>query len=629
MRSGRILFLLIIFASGFKGVEFPDSQYFQFPINPGKVNFLAGTMGELRRGHFHGGIDVKTAGQTGLPIYAAADGYISRISISPTGYGKRLNVTHPNGYITVYAHLEKFSPELENMALNMQYEKESYRIDYFPKKLEFPVKKGEIIAFSGNSGFSAAPHLHFEIRDEKNRQLNPLEFGFTEVLDSAPPIIQALKVIPKSASTQIDGSGVPKELRCYRNSSSGSYYIKDTLKVSGPFALEFKGYDKMSGNWNRTGIQAYNLYLDGKEVFSAKINSLPVLLTRFINLHVDFPSLVTRNRWFHRVHKETGNLLPFYRSNGKQGIVELEDAKPHELSFELIDAMGNKSKGSFYFRNDKTDKQAIEMGATPKDSLAFECKRWKYFLKIMTRGKSQDTPLYLYSGNLKFELEPSYVEQGQLVHLWDLRKMILDSITLGDQSKRFDHKVLVPPAVEFSFFSDDLQIDFFRKSLFDTVVLKLDRDSSSIELANYLTPLRAPIKVTWTISDTSFGRANSHAYILYGKTMDFVGGYWKDDKLVFTTKSFGKFTVAKDTVKPSIRYLGNRWGRLRFKIEDRMSGIKNYRGELNGEWIMMEFDAKKSILVSRRKEEIGAFQGDFKLVIEDQAGNKNEFIKKY
>ena len=141
--------------------------YYFFPINPGSQSYLAGTVGEIRSSHFHTGIDVKTGGQIGLPIYAAADGYIFRMKISTGGYGHSLYMAHPNGTYTVYAHLDKFQIGLEKYARARQYEEESYDIEAFPKKDVFYFKQGDIIGYSGNTGSSSGPHLHFEIRGQR------------------------------------------------------------------------------------------------------------------------------------------------------------------------------------------------------------------------------------------------------------------------------------------------------------------------------------------------------------------------------------------------------------------------------------------------------------------------------
>ncbi len=629
MRLNRFLFLSILALFGFRAEE-TTLPKLHFPINPGQQNFLAGTMGELRRGHFHGGIDVKTLGQTGLPIYAAEDGYISRVSVSPGGYGRRLNIKHDNGYITVYAHLQKFAPDLEEFTLDKQYEIESFRLDYFPKKHEFPVKKGEIIAFSGNSGYSAAPHLHFEVRDKYNQQINPLEFGFIEVQDSTPPIFQRIRFVPKGPNSKINGLLNSKEFSVKFKNLKEGYYLKDTVNLEGPFGIEFKGYDKMSGNWNRTGIQGYRLLVDGKETFNAKINYLPVLLTRYINLHIDYETLVRRNKWFHKVFKDQGNKLPFYSSETGSGMVNFNDSKNHTITLLLEDAKGNETKCEIQAKNVLTKaKQAIDVPIHTEFEQKLEKKRIGHFLKIKASGNYETEILSVYSGSLTIKQKPNFIESDAYVYLWDLGEMIPDSARLGEKILSFNVKDQIPPGIEHSYFSSNLQIDFLRKSLYDTFFLELISDSSSIQIGPYVEPLRSPIKVARTFSDTSFGRNKTFAYLNYGKENSFVGGYWKDNKLTFSTKNLGRFVFLPDTIPPKIKYLGNKWNRLRFKVQDDLSGLKKIEAHLNGEWVLMEFDAKNSKLVSRFKNQNKAIKGEFELILEDMAGNKEKFNKIY
>src|SRR5690606_4142631 len=149
-----------------------------FPVKPGQQNFLSGTMGEIRPNHFHGGIDIKTGAEIGWPIYAAADGYVSRYKASTYGYGNVIYLTHPNGLVTVYAHLDRFAEPIAGYMLRKQYENQSYELELKPEKDIFKFKKGDIIGYGGNTGGSGGPHLHFEIRDSNHTQYNPLRFKF-------------------------------------------------------------------------------------------------------------------------------------------------------------------------------------------------------------------------------------------------------------------------------------------------------------------------------------------------------------------------------------------------------------------------------------------------------------------
>ena len=147
-------------------------DYFQSPLEIPLI--LSGTFAELRSNHFHSGLDIKTQQQSGLKVMAAASGFVSRIKVSHFGYGKALYITHPNGYTTVYAHLQNFNPEIDAYIKHRQYKNESYEIELFPKAGELLVNNGDIVAYSGNTGGSGGPHLHFEIRNKQEHPMNPM-----------------------------------------------------------------------------------------------------------------------------------------------------------------------------------------------------------------------------------------------------------------------------------------------------------------------------------------------------------------------------------------------------------------------------------------------------------------------
>src|SRR5687768_17785594 len=179
-------------------IKFAGEETYLYPIRPGLPGSLAGTMGELRTTHFHSGIDIRTDNIIGLPVLASKSGYISRVTVSPSGYGNVLYITHPNGHTTLYAHLDKFSGALAKFVLEEQYKRKTANVDLFFQPNEFKVTRGDTVALSGNSGSSGGPHLHFDIRDANNYALNPLQVEeFSEIVDNLPPTIEkiALKTL--------------------------------------------------------------------------------------------------------------------------------------------------------------------------------------------------------------------------------------------------------------------------------------------------------------------------------------------------------------------------------------------------------------------------------------------------
>ena len=185
---------------GYSQGPYPKN-YFSSPI-PDSLLQLAGNFGEIRPNHFHAGLDIRTANQEGMKILAVADGYVSRIKISATGYGKCLYITHPNGFVSVYGHLKSYNDSIGKFAKAAQYALELFEIEVFPKENELPVKKGQLVALSGNTGGSSGPHLHFEMRDEKTESaINPLLFGYN-VKDNIKPVIKALYLYQFDLQTQ-------------------------------------------------------------------------------------------------------------------------------------------------------------------------------------------------------------------------------------------------------------------------------------------------------------------------------------------------------------------------------------------------------------------------------------------
>ncbi len=273
-----ILISTTFFVFGQGDISTYPTNYFSNPLDIPLV--LSGTFGELRTNHFHAGIDIKTEQKEGLKVIAAAGGYVSRIKVSLWGYGKVLYVTHPNGYTSVYAHLQKFNDRIESYVKKQQYKKESYEIHLFPKAGELPVTKEEILAFSGSTGGFVGPHLHFEIRDTKTEKpINPFYFGF-EVKDSKKPRINSLMGYSLTENTHINNVNVPVQLS-YRKLENGNY-LASTIKAFGEIGFGVNVYDQLDGAYNKNGLYSLSLAVNGKTVHEFRATSFSFYETKYI-----------------------------------------------------------------------------------------------------------------------------------------------------------------------------------------------------------------------------------------------------------------------------------------------------------------------------------------------------------
>jgi hypothetical protein len=261
MIKSLITFFLIITQVIFAQNPYPQ-DYFRNPLDIPLV--LAGTFAELRSNHFHSGMDIKTQHKEGFKVYAAARGYVSRIKVSHWGYGKALYITHPNGYTTVYAHLQKFSPKIEAYIKKLQYKKESFEIEVFPSLLELLIDTDEVVAYSGNTGGSSAPHLHFEIRDKKERPINPMLFGI-EIKDTRPPTIISVYGYPIGESSHINQTNEIVKLRLVPQ-ENGDYTV-ESIKAYGTIGFGINTYDRQDFAANKNGVKKIQSFYIGNKNF--------------------------------------------------------------------------------------------------------------------------------------------------------------------------------------------------------------------------------------------------------------------------------------------------------------------------------------------------------------------------
>ncbi|WP_159947817.1 M23 family metallopeptidase [Polaribacter septentrionalilitoris] len=361
------LFLVFILFLGFKGIcqEKYPKNYFRNPLNIPIV--LAGTFGELRSNHFHSGIDIKTQGKEGFKIYAAADGYVSRIKVAQFGFGKALYINHPNGYTTVYAHLSKYAKDIQEYVKAIQYKKESYATgNLFFKEAKFPVKKGQLIAYSGDTGSSGGPHLHYEIRDTKSEHvINPLFFGL-KVADAKPPVFQSIKVYPLNNSSRVNHQNrdfiIP-----IKNIAKGKY-VADRISASGSIGFGISTFDRLNLAPNKNGIYSLEMLVNGKRFYYHDVETFSFSESKFINLHIDYQHYKKYRRRYQKTYKETQNKLSTYHDLINNGKINVKNGFTYSVEIIAKDFAGNTTS----IKIPVSGKKSNSIFSKPKDSTNFK-----------------------------------------------------------------------------------------------------------------------------------------------------------------------------------------------------------------------------------------------------------------
>ena len=315
-------------------------HYFEAPL---KIPiYLSGTFGELRSNHFHSGIDIKTQGKEGIPIYAPADGFVSRIKVKQYGFGKALYIDHPNGFTTVYAHLKKYAPKIQEYVKKTQYEKQSYYTgNLFPSEDKFPVKKGDLIGFTGNSGSSGGPHLHYEIRDTKTEHIiNPLLFGLT-VKDDIKPIIKNLYAFPLNDNARIN-KACKKTIIPIKKIDSGLYKA-NTTNANGLIGFGIETYDQQNGTYNKNGIYSLEMQVNGTRVYYHDVETFSFAESKYINLLIDYETYGKHKKRIQKTHKVDANPLSLYKDLIDAGKITISNSENYMIEIIAKDILGNTS----------------------------------------------------------------------------------------------------------------------------------------------------------------------------------------------------------------------------------------------------------------------------------------------
>ena len=514
---------------------------------------ISGTFGEIRSSHFHAGLDIKTGGKQGLKVRTVLDGSVSRIRVSTTGYGKAVYIDHPNGTTSVYAHLKNFSPKIESYIKEAQYEKESYAIQKFPKN-ELAVLKGEVIGFSGNTGGSSGPHLHFEIRDTKNQMpFNPMIFNI-DVVDTKKPVIQKLFLFHENNF----GEDIITQKIELKKISDGLYKAPK-IYTSGKIGIGLQMYDNQDLSlFNKNGIHSIKIFMDDKIISDYNYNNIKFDDSQYLNLLIDYKEFKSKKIRVQKLFNPNNSNISFIDKDEKNGKFSIEENKSYDLLIEISDFKKNTSR--------------IEMKITGRET---------NFIYPTIEGE-----LILPENEYLFKFK------DQTVHL---KKNTFYYPTRLNVYKDHDSIKINP---DISLFKKSFSIEFFANK-YDSISKR----------------------------QSFIARLNKKKKIAYSPTII------KDS--IFITKSVqaGTYFLAKDSIPPKIKPINfkkNQWLSkskfLKIKIEDDLSGIKSYEGEINGKWVLFEYEPKnKNLTYNFNDLKFKSGKQDLKLKVTDNVGNESIF----
>ena len=535
--------------------------YFRNPM--GIPMELSANFGELRPNHWHMGLDIRTQAKENLPVYAAASGYIAKIGIRPQSFGRFIIINHPNGLSTLYGHLNDFYPELEAWVTAQQYAQESWAVELDIPKEKFPVSKGAFIAYSGNTGGSQGPHLHFEIMDTKTtKRLNPLLFGFP-IADNVPPALIKLAVYDRSRSVY------EQSPRYYPLKSTDSGYIIPKLPVmqTGLNTISFaiQAYDRVTGSTNPNGVYSSLLYVDDQPQVAFVIDSVDYNETAFMNAHVDYKLKYNGGGWLQHLSVMPGDMGPVYkRFNGNDGVIRLTDTLLHTIKVEVSDANGNLS--TIRFQLQYNDSLAKPVYRQPE---AF------YFApRLAVRLSKPDFQLNMAEGSVYDSVKAYYSRSSNVIPS--------NALSALHQVNDADVPVHAPFTV---------RIKPYRTSPAGTegklIILRTYRGSRTVKKAVW--------EDEWLKADfDDFG--NFQAFF---------------DTIPPELDELGK----GDTINLSAA------SRIVFSPEDNFGTIKKFRAELNGQWLRFTNDKSRN-WIYKFDERCPYGVHELKVTVEDLVGNR-------
>lgn len=565
--------ILVLFAimqcflanNGFTQVDSNHQIEFVAPV---KIPIsLAGNFGELRPGHFHAGLDIRTQGRENIPIYAIADGYVSRVAVSLSGYGKVIYVNHPNGYTSVYAHLNSFYPSIDSLVEEIQYQNKTFVFDTVLNPNQFMVKQNQQIALSGNTGGSGGPHLHFEIRNTQSETpINPLHFGLN-ITDNIAPTLRYLSIYPLSANSSVNNKS---EVQTFKlNKSAGRYVLANGSmpQVKGKIGFGLETRDHFNGSNFRCGVYSIKLKKDGKTVYSHKMDSIAYSETRCINAHMDYHQAKKFKRRTQRSFLLDGNYLSIYDSLVNNGYLFFMDSAIHKMQYWVTDYKGNQSE------------------------LTFKVKANQQLNSPKTETNNAVMPLV-------FNQENDYADSNLRIHF--SKTCLYENTPLVLKTQPKIGRCVTPR----------YHINSLYQPLHDYMDLSIN--------IKHIPPSDRNKLVIVSLTNKS-------------EILAAEGGTVDSNWITVKTRSFGPYTVMKDEIAPQMRFATNPSGKtyrtnstITFGLTDNISGISKYEAFIDGQWQLIEYQKnKKRAFLTFNKVKPNGGKRVLKIEITDKVGNKS------
>jgi len=537
------LFVFTVFLLETKAQNY-QQNYFRYPLD--SLPSLVSPFGGLRDNHFHSGMDLRTNQREGLPVFASADGYVSRIKIQSIGYGKAIYLDHPNGYTTVYGHLQKYSGKIAEWIQNYQYKNQTFEFDYVFEKPVLLVKKGDTVGLSGNSGGSSGPHVHFEIRNTKSEKIiNPALFGIIP-FDTLNPIIKNVFVynfVP-------DGLLLKQELKINHQiiiptNIPNQFIYKKALELPAEmYGFGIEAYDYIHNPTDEKGIYEYSLKSKNKLTFSHTLNEFAFDESKFINAHIDYPFYKAAKTRVQKCFVDDGNEFSTYQTNALKGKILVTKNTRDTLVFEVKDFNQNKFilLVPIVGVARKMDKDKIDYLKSVKEK--------KVFYPLIKNTVKIDGFL--------FELDSKSIYDTVFYDIFSIKQ-------LQPATNSKIYKVYNPSA-----------------TIHKAASIAIKPSSSALKFKNKLL-------LAYYFNDEKDSRS--------------AGGNFENGFVRGKASNFGYYFVTMDTIVPTIKQvfinteeaIGDSL-HFYFEIKDNFSGIDKYEGFLNGEWILLDFDAKSNIL---------------------------------